>query len=90
MTHVPPLLVEHLGWAAMAVFTASYFFTRAQHLRAVQMVGATMWVGYGVATSARPVIAANLLVLAVATFTALRERLRGATIVSGSPGAPRS
>lgn len=32
MTHLPSLLLDNLGWAAMAVFTASYFFIRAQHL----------------------------------------------------------
>ena len=34
--------IEYLGWAATAVFVASYFCTRSHVLKAVQMVGALM------------------------------------------------
>ena len=44
---VSPTLVEALGWAATAVFVGSYF-TRASLLTRVQMVGALMWIAYGV------------------------------------------
>jgi hypothetical protein len=74
-------MTEWIGWAATAVFTASYFCTRASALRRVQMAGAAMWIGYGVATNAAPVIAANLLVLAAAVFTSWRRR-RGDGAVS--------
>ena len=40
-------MTQYLGWAATAVFIASYFFTRPIVLRAVQMAGALMWVTYG-------------------------------------------
>ena len=33
-------MTEILGWAATAVFVASYFFARAEALRAFQMLGA--------------------------------------------------
>lgn len=52
---------DWLGWAATAVFTASYFFKRAGSIRVVQMIGALMWLAYGVLVDARPVIVANLL-----------------------------
>ncbi len=64
-------LVEWLGWAATAVFVASYF-TRAAVLKRVQMAGALMWVGYGLLVQAWPVVAANLLVFGAAAWTAKR------------------
>jgi hypothetical protein len=66
-----PSLVEPLGWAATAVFVASYF-TRAAVLKRVQMAGALMWVGYGLLVQAWPVVAANLLVFGAAAWTAKR------------------
>jgi hypothetical protein len=62
-------MTPYLGWLATAVFVGSYFCARPAHLRRVQMVGATMWVGYGVLMGAAPVVAANVLVLAAAAWT---------------------
>lgn len=67
-------MVDYLGWAATAVFVGSYFCTRAETLKRVQMLGAFMWVVYGVMMHAMPVIAANLLVIAAAAWTAKRSR----------------
>jgi inner membrane protein len=61
---------EYLGWVATAVFTASYFCTRAEALRRVQMVGAVMWMAYGVLIASSPVIVSNALVLGAAAWTA--------------------
>lgn len=66
-------MVDCLGWAATAVFTGSYFCTRPEALRRVQMLGTLMWVAYGVLMHAAPVVAANLLVLAAAAWTARRS-----------------
>lgn len=66
-------LIAALGWGATAVFVASYFFKRPEHLRAAQMIGAAIWAIYGVAIGAAPVIAANVLVLAAATVTRRRS-----------------
>jgi hypothetical protein len=67
---------ELLGWAATAVFVASYFFARPAALRAVQMAGATLWIIYGCLIGAIPVIAANALV-----FTAAGNLPYGGTVV---------
>jgi hypothetical protein len=67
-------MVDYLGWAATAVFVGSYFCTRAETLKRVQMLGALMWVIYGVMMNAMPVIAANVLVIAAAAWTAKRAR----------------
>ena len=66
-------MVEYLGWAATSVFVGSYFCRRAEALRAVQIVGASMWVAYGLLIGASPVVGANLLVVAAAAWTAARS-----------------
>jgi hypothetical protein len=64
------VFVEALGWAATGVFVASYFFRRADWLVRTQIVGALLWVVYGVLVHATPVIAANLLVVGAAAWKA--------------------
>jgi hypothetical protein len=69
--------IDYLGWTATAVFVGSYFFSRPSLLRAVQMVGAVLWVTYGLLIGASPVIVANILVFSAAAWTALRKTSRG-------------
>ena len=66
-------MVDYLGWAATAVFVGSYFCTRAETLKRVQMAGAAIWIAYGLAIGASPVVGANLLVLAAAAWTNLNR-----------------
>ena len=66
-------MIEALGWLATFTFVASYFCAQPAVLRRVQMAGAVMWVAYGCVIHAVPVIAANVLVLAAAAWTALRS-----------------
>ena len=75
---VSPAGIQALGWCATAVFVGSYFFSRPALLRAAQMVGALLWLVYGLLIGAPPVIVANILVFSAAAWTALR----------GSRGAP--
>jgi len=70
MNHVA---IELLGWAATAVFVGSYFFSRPSLLRSVQMLGAFLWVTYGVLINASPVIVANVLVFSAAAWTTFRK-----------------
>jgi hypothetical protein len=72
---------QTLGWVATCVFVASYFFTRASSLRAAQMAGALLWIVYGLLIDSKPVIAANALVFAAATWTAARTRFSSAAAV---------
>jgi hypothetical protein len=65
--------IEGLGWTATAVFVASYFFARPSLLRAVQMLGALLWVTYGLLINASPVIVANVLVFSAAAWTTFRR-----------------
>ena len=64
---------ELLGWVATAVFVGSYFFSRPSLLRAMQMLGAALWITYGFLIGASPVIVANVLVLLAAAWTAWRS-----------------
>ncbi len=76
-------LTDTLGWIATLVFVASYFFSRPMALRACQMLGAALWIAYGVLIAAKPVIASNLLVLLAAAWTLARRRgaIRPARVV---------
>jgi len=65
--------IECLGWKATGVFVGSYFFARPRWLRGVQMLGAALWVGYGMLIGASPVIVANLLVFSAAAWTIFRK-----------------
>jgi hypothetical protein len=65
--------VSALGWTATAVFVGSYFFSRPSLLRATQMIGATLWITYGLLIGASPVIVANALVFSAAAWTMLRR-----------------
>ena len=67
------MLIDYLGWSATAVFVGSYFSGRADLLRRVQMVGAAMWVVYGLLITAYPVVVANMLVFAAAAWTMARD-----------------
>ncbi len=78
-----PGLIEGLGWVATSVFVGSYFFAKPAALRAVQMVGATLWIVYGALIGASPVIVANALVFAAAAWTSLRGRLVGKDLAPG-------
>ncbi|HUG52566.1 MAG TPA: hypothetical protein VMR21_03160 [Vicinamibacteria bacterium] len=76
----PISAVETLGWVATAVFVGSYFCARAEALKRVQMLGALLWVGYGLLSQAPPVVAANLLVFGAAAWTGGKERRHADTV----------
>jgi len=65
-------MTEYLGWSATAVFVGSYFSSRADAIRRVQMLGALMWVAYGLLIGAYPVVVANVLVCGAAAWTMTR------------------
>lgn len=63
-----------LGWIATAAFSASYFARRPAVLRRVQAAAACLWIAYGLAIHALPVVAANLIVAAAALYSTTRDR----------------
>jgi hypothetical protein len=68
------MVIAALGWTATAVFVVSYFCPRPSLLRGVQMLGALLWVIYGILIDAAPVIVANVLVFSAAAWTVWRAR----------------
>lgn len=64
-----------VGWAATAAFAMSYFLPEAR-MRLVQMLGASLWLAYGILLGEPPIIVANSLVLVAAFFTTRRRKQR--------------
>jgi hypothetical protein len=78
-------VTQILGWVATAVFVGSYFFVKPAALRAMQMIGAVLWIIYGFLIEATPVIAANALVFAAAAWTAFaRNGNRGRPVAAAA------
>lgn len=67
-------MIESVGWVATAVFAVSYFCRRPDAMRRVQALAAALWIVYGVAINAPPVIVANLVVAALAIISSFRRR----------------
>jgi uncharacterized protein with PQ loop repeat len=62
--------LDWIGWVATAAFASSYLCKSPQSLRRVQAGAATLWVIYGLIIHAFPVVVANVVVAAMATFAA--------------------
>lgn len=69
-------MTDMVGWAATAAFTASYFMPE-QRLRLVQMLGAALWLTYGVMLGEPPIIVANAVVLVAIAWTTRGGRAGG-------------
>jgi hypothetical protein len=75
-------VLEALGWVATAVFSSSYFFRRQTALRLIQAAAACLWITYGIAIGARPVVVANLIVAAAAVYTSFLKRERQSAVAA--------
>ena len=69
--------MEWLGWVATLVFALSYAARDPATLRRVQAFAALLWIGYGLAVGARPVVAANAIVAGLAILSARRKPANG-------------
>ncbi len=61
--------MDAIGWVATALFAASYFCKEPAALRRTQALAALVWIAYGVALPAAPVIVANLVVASLALWS---------------------
>lgn len=75
-----------VGWAATAAFAASYLL-HERRMRLVQMLGAALWLAYGLLLGEPPIIVANALVLLVALVTTTRLRRRAEPAADVGPGS---
>ena len=83
-------MVDAIGWVATAVFSISYLFRSGSTLRRVQALAAVLWIGYGIAISAKPVIVANAIVAISAIVSALNTRALTARQARPATSADRS
>jgi hypothetical protein len=67
-------LSDWVGWLATALFVVSYRFRDQRTLRWVQALAAVLWVVYGLARHAMPVVIANLLVAGMAVYSSRPTR----------------
>jgi hypothetical protein len=65
--------ISILGWVATAVFGTSYLFKEAATLRRIQAAAACLWIIYGIAIGAVPVVVANLVVAGAAIYSSFRR-----------------
>ncbi len=45
-----PSVADTMGWMATVVFVASYFFSKPAMLRGLQMLGAVLWMTFGLSS----------------------------------------
>jgi hypothetical protein len=62
-------MTDAIGWVATLIFSASYFFHRPAALRRVQAAAACLWIMYGFAVRALPVVVANAIVAVAALYS---------------------
>jgi len=60
---------DAIGWVATLIFSASYFYRRPAALRRVQAAAACLWIMYGIAVRALPVVVANAIVAVAALYS---------------------
>jgi Bacterial inner membrane protein len=61
-----------IGWVATAISTGSYMFRHPVALRWTQAASALLWIAYGLAIGAPPVMVANVIVAVAAVYSSLR------------------
>src|ERR1700686_2065643 len=62
-----------IGWVATAAFGVSYLPRRQAVLRTIQAGAACLWITYGLAINAVPVVVANLIGAGAAVYSLLRR-----------------
>src|ERR1051326_289708 len=97
--HRGGVMLATVGWVATAVFSASYFFRAPRTLRRLQAAAACLWILYGVAIHAWPVVIANVIVAAAAGLPSaapttptppLPTRFSSPPPISEAPSPPRA
>lgn len=67
-------MFDWIGWAATAIFTASYLCKQPVTMRRVQALGALFWLAYGILIHSAPVIVSNIMVAGVAIYSSFERR----------------
>ena len=72
-TGISTMMIEILGWIATVVFVCSFFF-KERTLKIIQAFGAVLWIIYGVAIKANPVVIANSIVIVAIVLSLLKNK----------------
>jgi hypothetical protein len=83
-------MLDAVGWIATAIFSASYFFERPGVLRLIQAAAACLWIVYGVALGALPVVIANVIVAVAALYSVRADRAARASAAMTGFNAQRA
>ena len=75
-----------IGWVATALFAVSYLCRQPRNLRLTQAAAALVWVAYGIALRAIPVIVANLIVASLALWSTWFTASRRTGPLGNAPG----
>jgi hypothetical protein len=78
--------IDWVGWLATAIFVGSYRFRDQRTLRWVQAAAAVLWIVYGVARDAMPVVIANLLVAGMAVYSSRPRPVKSQVNPGNDPG----
>lgn len=70
------MTISLLGWIATGVFASSYLFRKTETLTRIQAAAACLWIIYGIAIGAIPVVVANLIVAGAALYSSFRGPTR--------------
>lgn len=65
-------MTNWIGWLATAIFALSYRCRERAMLMRVQALAAGLWIVYGLALGALPVVVANLIVAGMAAWSGWR------------------
>ncbi len=76
-----------IGWTATAIFGVSYFVRRPAAMRLVQAAASSFWIAYGALLRSAPIIVANIIVVALAGFSAWRIAQAGGPAADEAPTA---
>ena len=65
--------IEAIGWVAMAITIASFFFSEMKKLRTINFIGCLVWMLYGTLLVSAPIVLTNVAIGLTHTLWFLRK-----------------
>ncbi len=67
------ILIELIGWIAMAITISSFFFQRMRTLRIINFIGCLIWMVYGTLLVSAPIVLTNVAIGLTHAFWFIRN-----------------
>ena len=67
------LLIEAIGWIAMALTISSFFFQEMKTLRTINLIGCIIWMCYGALILSFPIVLTNVAIALTHAFWFLKN-----------------